>query len=79
MQNITIGRYSPPEVESHQYGGWIEGVRNDGTTWIMFLGDDGNPQTFFAVREPDGGVVSDPVVLDEPTFATASTHNGPAV
>lgn len=57
MQNITIGRYSAPEADSHGYGAWIEGVRDDGTSWIMFLNADGSPSSYFGRREPDGGVI----------------------
>lgn len=63
MQNITIGRYTAPEVESHAYGGWIEGVRDDGSTWIMFLTDDGSPSSYFARREPDGAVIGEAIDL----------------
>lgn len=74
MQNITIGRYPaasdiPADLGYKPHAGWIEGVRDDGSMWIMYLDGDGSPQTFFAVRTADGAVISDPVILDEPTFA----------
>lgn len=79
MQNITIGRYKPwptplpPNVEdtADHFDGWIEGVRDDGSTWIMFLDAHGSPQVFWADREPEdgdypGGVVGDPIDLSRP-------------
>lgn len=63
MQNITIGRYSTSEADSHGYGAWIEGVRDNGSSWIMFLDADGNPSSYFGAREPDGAVVGEAVPL----------------
>lgn len=77
MQNIAIGRYSDTEgivhrdesgaierIEKH-YAGWIEGVRDDGSTWIMFLDAAGSPECFWAKREESGGVIGDPVMLSQ--------------
>lgn len=79
MQNITIGRYKPDEGNItkihyegdevvrrevvHSYAGWIEGIREDGTTWILWLDEHGSPKTFWAQREPDGAVIGEPVFL----------------
>jgi len=71
MQNITIGRYKPyPEPipagstdVADLYDGWIEGIRDDGSTWILWLDAHGNPEVFWARREPDGGVIGDPIRL----------------
>lgn len=71
MQNITIGRYKPfagaiPEGSTDVadlYDGWIEGTRDDGSTWIMWLDATGNPEVFWARRDDDGGVVGDPIDL----------------
>lgn len=58
-----------PEVQGRSafvedvYDGWIEGVRDDGTTWIMWLDAKGNPTTFYPRREQDGGVIGNPVDL----------------
>lgn len=43
--------------------GWIEGVRDDGSTWIMFLDGDGSPYIYWARREPSGGVIGDGIPL----------------
>lgn len=43
--------------------GWIEGIRGDGTKWILFMDEHGNPQTFWPLREPDGAVLGDPIEL----------------
>lgn len=77
MQNITIGRYKPNapllagtagiEVAidvSSVFDGWIEGVRDDGSTWIMWLDALGNPTVYYGQRDETGAVVGDPVVLD---------------
>lgn len=71
MQNITIGRYKPfpggaPEGSTdvaELYDGWIEGVRDDGSTWIMFLDAHGNPECYWARRDEGGGVEGDAVDL----------------
>jgi hypothetical protein len=76
MQNITIGRYqpgdfshlqtedgTPAEEIAAQFAGWIEGVRDDGSTWIMYLDAHGSPETFWSRREADGAVIGDPVDL----------------
>ncbi|RBO82083.1 hypothetical protein [Nocardia puris] len=61
MQNITIGRYRHDTVI--QWAGWIEGTREDGSTWILWLDDNGNPCVYFPHREPDGAVTGEPVRL----------------
>lgn len=76
MQNITIGRYglgdfthlqtedgTPAEKIAAQFAGWIEGTRDDGSTWIMYLDAHGGPETFWAQREEDGAVIGDPIIL----------------
>lgn len=62
MQRITIGRYRTPD-NTPDYAGYIEGVRDDGTEWIMFLDHTGSPAVYWAERGNDGGVVGDPVHL----------------
>lgn len=80
MQNITIGRYKPHgrtldvgddavDVADH-FDGWIEGVRDDGTSWIMWLDATGNPIVFFPQREEDGAVVGDPIDISRPVDIT---------
>jgi hypothetical protein len=71
MQNVTIGRYKPfpgevPEGATDVaeiYDGWIEGTRDDGSTWIMWLDANGNPECFWPRRAADGGVEGEPVDL----------------
>lgn len=75
MQRITIGRYNPipadiprpanPDLQPLQdsYAGWVEGVRDDGTTWIMWLNHEGSPDVYWAQRDEDGTVVGEPVQL----------------
>lgn len=78
MQNITIGRYKRFELTGSEqaalgggtfrdvaddYDGWIEGTRDDGSNWIMWLDAQGSPGYFWAQRDPDGGVIGDPVRL----------------
>ncbi|AHH20825.1 hypothetical protein NONO_c60490 [Nocardia nova SH22a] len=46
------------------HAGWIEGVRDDGSTWIMYLDGSGSPECFWPRRESDGAVIGDPVRLD---------------
>lgn len=77
MQNITIGRYKPLD-DTHDLGsfgavtipvssvfdGWIEGTRDDGSTWIMWLDAVGNPLVYYGQRDAETGAVEgDPVVL----------------
>lgn len=74
MQRITIGRYKPTrtlatvDLGDHGataidvadiYDGWVEGVRDDGTSWIMWLDANGNPTVFYGKRDEDGGVDDD--------------------
>lgn len=75
MKRISIERYRPipddiprpadPDLTPAQdlYSGLIEGEREDGSTWIMFLDRDGSPQVYWAQRSADGGVLGDPVML----------------
>jgi hypothetical protein len=76
VQNITIGRYTererrirrdePGDIQSveQSYAGWIEGVRDDGSTWIMWLDAAGSPEIYWGRRDPDGGVIGDGIPLD---------------
>ncbi|OBS02502.1 hypothetical protein A9W98_14520 [Mycobacterium gordonae] len=61
MRRITIERYSDPEDLG--YAGLVEGTRDDGTTWIMWLDESGNPTLYWGSREDDGTVVGEPVPL----------------
>ncbi|WP_280319945.1 hypothetical protein [Nocardia wallacei] len=76
MQNITIGRYRPGDLVvvrdegdgrvqeiADAYAGWIEGVRDDGSTWIMYLDAAGNPEIYWGRRDEDGGVIGDGILL----------------
>lgn len=60
MQRIEIGRYPAPE---QGWAGYVEGTRDDGSTWIMFLDSEGSPAQFYGRREEAGAVVGDPVAL----------------
>ena len=62
MQRITVGRYKDDDTAS-EYAGWLEGVRDDGTSWIMWLDGEGNPTVFWPRRAEDGGVVGEPITL----------------
>lgn len=75
MQRITIGRYrdmpadiprpADPALAPAQdlYAGWIEGVRDDGTEWVLFLDKVGSPAVFWPRRAEDGSVIGDPVAV----------------
>ena len=75
MNNITIGRYKPYQGEmpegctdiADECDGWIEGVRDDGSTWILFLDATGSPTLFWAKRDEGGGVEGDPIDLSPVT------------
>lgn len=60
MQRVEIGRYPVP---AEGYAGYIEGTRDDGTTWIMYLDQYGSPELFWPTREETGAVVGDPIKL----------------
>lgn len=60
MQNVTIGRYNGTPAN---WDGWIEGTRDDGSRWIMYLDAEGSPEVFWAHRDEDGGVQGLPVAL----------------
>jgi hypothetical protein len=53
MQNITVGRYSKPENESHGWAGWIE---PDDKSWIVFVKNDHSVQVYLD-RDPETGAV----------------------
>jgi hypothetical protein len=66
MSNITIGRYGPAEAKLEDgtgYSAWIEGTDDSGASWIFWLDDAGRPCTYYARRDPDGGVLGEPVRL----------------
>jgi hypothetical protein len=46
------------------HAGWIEGVRDDGSRWIMYTDAAGSPQIFWPHRGDDGAVRGVPVELD---------------
>lgn len=64
MQNITIGRYEEPTVSESGYAAWIEGIREDGSTWIMWLDSAGSPVLLWGQRDEGGGVEGDAIILD---------------
>lgn len=47
------------------YAGWIEGVTNDGKSWILYLDHDGKPEIFWPERDEDGGVVGRGIGLQD--------------
>lgn len=66
MQRIGIERYKRELHDSPDgwpYSGLIEGSRDDGSRWIMWLDERGSPALFYANRDEYGGVVGDPVAL----------------
>ncbi|AAN07959.1 hypothetical protein PBI_CHE9D_41 [Mycobacterium phage Che9d] len=81
MQNITIGRYKPAQVHANiecfdgkppavvdvadLFDGWIEGIRDDGSSWIMWLDSKGNPYVFYPNRDETGGVIGDGIRLGD--------------
>lgn len=55
-----------PEVSvpiTDEYAGVVEGVRDDGTTWVMYLDAAGSPLVFWSERGVLGEVVGDPISL----------------
>jgi hypothetical protein len=62
VKNINVERYDHPSI-TRAWSGLIEGVRDDGSTWILYLDANGSPALYWADRDPDGGVIGDPVVL----------------
>lgn len=75
MQRITIGRYKPSDLPvtaepgvtvtdvADDFDGWVEGVRDDGSSWIMFVDATGNPVNFWPRRDELGGVEGEPIML----------------
>lgn len=72
MSNITIGRYdgcsqtTPEGVESpltDTWSGWIEGITDDGSSWITYLDGSGRPVLHWPAREESGAVIGEPVEL----------------
>lgn len=69
MQRVTVGRYSALpgfDVPDHcdiSGSGWIEGVRDDGSEWIMFTDTTGSPTVFWGERDESGAVVGVPISL----------------
>lgn len=76
MQRITIGRYNKAIAELPVIGqiaellcieelisGWIEGVRDDGTEWIMWIDAAGSPAFYWPTRDESGSVIGDPIDL----------------
>lgn len=60
MQRIEIGRYPVP---AQGWAGYVEGTRDDGSTWIMFLDSEGSPAHFYGRREWSGATIGDPVTV----------------
>ncbi|MFE7744376.1 hypothetical protein [Nocardia sp. NPDC057455] len=62
MKNINVERYDHPSITG-AWSGLIEGSRDDGSTWILYLDANGSPALYWAERDEDGGVIGNPVVL----------------
>ncbi|MEV4127134.1 hypothetical protein [Nocardia sp. NPDC049707] len=69
MRNINVERYSHPSITS-DWSGLVEGVRKDGSRWILWLDADESPALFWAERDEDGAVIGDPIVLDRHSAST---------
>lgn len=81
MNRISVERYRSSDLCSvsvdggpesvvpvvEEFAGLVEGVRDDGTTWVMFLDAAGSPLVFWSERGESGEVVGDPVSL-QPEF-----------
>lgn len=63
MRKITIERYPVAAATTCGYGGLVEGERDDGSTWIMWLDDSGSPAVYFAHRGEGGETIGDGLVL----------------
>ncbi|MDE1673841.1 hypothetical protein [Nocardia gipuzkoensis] len=50
-------------TEFDPHGGYVEGSRDDGTRWVVFIAPDGTPQYFYPHRAEDGIVSGDVVFL----------------
>lgn len=61
MKRITIERYDNPDELG--YSGLVEGTRDDGSTWIMWLDAAGSPEVFWGRRDELGGVEGEAVML----------------
>ena len=61
MKHIRIERYKHQIAE--QFAGLIEGEREDGSRWIIYLDENGSPCVYFPQRDPDGAVLGDPIPL----------------
>lgn len=48
---------------SAYFDGWIEGIRDDGSRWIMWLDANGDPLVYYGQRDESGAVEGEPVVL----------------
>ncbi|MGI5216280.1 hypothetical protein [Nocardia sp. CA-290969] len=48
------------------HAGWIEGIRDDGTRWVMYMDAAGSPEMFWPGREPDGAVIGHGIDLSPP-------------
>lgn len=71
-------------IES-QYSAVIEGDRDDGSRWIMFVDADGSPELFWSERDPDGfdadgnqiggGVIGKPINLQPDRTESVGVEN----
>jgi len=61
MKRICIERY--PNPDELGFSGLVEGTRDDGSTWILWLDEHGSPSVYFARRDESGATTSDAVLL----------------
>jgi hypothetical protein len=61
MRKIVTGRYDNPGESG--YAGWVEGTRDDGTSWILFIDENSSPAEFFAQRDESGAILGEAVAL----------------
>jgi hypothetical protein len=59
MRQILTGRYDSVDG----YAGWVEGVRDDGSKWIMYIDENGSPTEFYGERDESGAIVGEPIDL----------------
>lgn len=69
------------DITDH-YSGVVEGERDDGTTWSMFIDAHGSPELFWSEQTPTsidadgnvvgGGVIGEPILLQPDAIESAT-------
>lgn len=64
-----------PVSITDEFAGLIEGIRDDGSRWVMYIDAHGSPLVFWNEREDDGAVVGEGISLQPDLEISVETES----